>query len=323
MEEKRKDNGKREGREEGGEYARDEIDPGKLARVIWGRKKFIALVTAGVTILTLVVCFIMTPVYRSSAVILPINKTMPTILEGGGNLSSLIGLLGFGGGGSSSKILAILESNSIKERILTKHDLMKVIFEDEWDEKRGKWKQDPPDIWEGIRAMEKIVEIETDRKTGVILISTDFKDPVIAANISRWFVEELSQILNEKSFSMARHYRENIEQILSSLGGHLKLPEGELPEFTAFMQRMRDIKISEKAYEELLVQYYIAKFQEAKEDVIFQEIDESKPPDKPERPKKLLYTLIAFIVSLFLSVFYVAVSAKKNREEHDNVIDGG
>jgi hypothetical protein len=163
-----------------------------------------------------------------------------------------------------------------------------------------------------------MVEIEDDRKTGVIMISSDFNDPLMAANISQWYIDELSAILNEKSFSMARHYRENIEKILGSLGGHLKLPAGEPPDLTLFMQKMRDLEISEKAYEQLLVQYYVAKFQEAKEDVIFQMIDEPKPPDKPERPKKLLYTILGLIISLFISVFYVVVTERRGTDTDDD-----
>jgi uncharacterized protein involved in exopolysaccharide biosynthesis len=317
MEEKRKDNGKREGRGENRKRSREDIDPRKLATVIWGRKKFIAVFTAAVTTLTLVVSLLLTPIYRSSAVILPIDKTMPSILEGS-DLSSIIGLLGIGGGSSSSKIMAILQTNSIKERILKKHDLMKVIFDDEWDEKLGKWEDDPPDIWDGIRAFEKIVEIEEDRKTGAISISTDFKDPQMAGNISNWFVEELGAIVREKSFSMARYQRENIEEILGSVGGHLKPPEGDPPDFTVFMQKMRDLTVSERAYEQLLIQYYISKFQEVKEDVVFQVIDEAKPPDEPERPKKLLNTLIGMIVSLFLGIFYVVVA---NRGEVNEEVE--
>jgi uncharacterized protein involved in exopolysaccharide biosynthesis len=317
MEGKRKDASKREGREESRKRSREDIDPRMLATVIWGRKKFIAVFTAAVTTLTLVISFLLTPIYRSSAVILPIDKTMPSILEGS-DLSSIVGLLGIGGGSSSSKIMAILQTNSIKERILKKYDLMKVIFDDEWDEKLGKWEDDPPDIWDGIRAFEKIVEIEEDRKTGAISITTDFKDPQLAGNISNWFVEELGEILREKSFSMARYQRENIEEILGSVGGHLKPPEGDPPDFTLFMQKMRDHTVTEKAYEQLLIQYYISKFHEAKEDVVFQVIDEAKPPDKPERPKKGRYTLIGMVIALLLSVFFVLVTERKNINDEDN-----
>ncbi len=188
---------------------------------------------------------------------------------------------------------------------------MKVLFEDEWDNKNEKWKDETPNIWEGIRELDDLVKIEEDRKTGALSISADFRDPQIAADISRWFIEELSTTLKKKSFSMARHQRENIEEIIGSLAGHLKAPEGDIPEFSAFMRKMRDLEISQRAYEELMVQYYLAKFKEAKEDVVFQIIDEPKPPDKKARPLILVNLAVSLVVSLLFGIFYVVISDRK------------
>jgi hypothetical protein len=113
MGENKTDEGKGGRKEEKRGHSPDEIDPQELARAIWRRRKFIAAFSGGVTILTLVVSFLMTPIFRSYAVILPINKTMPTFLEGS-DLSSLIGLLGLQGGGSTAKIMAILQWKSGK-----------------------------------------------------------------------------------------------------------------------------------------------------------------------------------------------------------------
>lgn len=380
----------------------EDIDFRELARTVFGRRKFIAVVTGAVTLITLVVSLIMTPVFRSTAVILPISKSMPSFVEGG-EMASFIGLLGLGGESNTAKIMAILQSVTIRETIIDKHGLMKILFEDEWDERKNRWEDEdePPHILEGIREFEDIVTIEENKKTGAVSIIADFKDPVLSANISNWFVEELGETLKEKSFSIARHYRESVERILTPLKsgladseknmtefqkekgmivpevqaeamikvyaelikekalreaklkalkdalgsstpeikiieaelfvidkkikeiegsgkGSLMIPAGTLPEVgMEFAKKLRDLKISEKAYEELLVQYFLAKFQEAKEDVVFQVIDRAQPADEPERPKKLLYTAIAFAVSLLVATFYVIVTAEDEVEEED------
>lgn len=299
-------------REQMGEYSREDLDLRDAYGVMIKRWRLIALFTGLVTLLTLVVSLLLPPIYRATAVVLPINQSFPAFTDSE-SLSSLIGLMGMGGDNSSSKIRAILESTSIKERIIVKHDLMKVLFRKKWNEKVGKWKGKPLNIWEGIRYLEDIVRIKEDRKTGAISISTDFKDPGYAANISGWLVEELTEIVQEKSFSVARHYRENMEEIFGRLRGHLKAPEVDPPEFSVFMQRMQELEISEKAYEELLVQYYLAKFQEAKEDVLFQVIDEAKEPDEPERPLILVNTAIGFLVSLILISFYVVITDREKK----------
>ncbi|NIO21043.1 MAG: hypothetical protein GTN76_09960 [Candidatus Aenigmarchaeota archaeon] len=299
---------------------REPLDLTELFRVIGNRWKFIAVVSGSFTVLTLIVSFLLTPIYRSTAIILPINKSIPSLIEGSG-LSSLIGLIGMDKGSNSSTIMAILKGNSIKEKVILNHQLMKVLFEDEWDEKNNNWKDEPPHIWEGIRELDDIVRIEEERKTGAISISTDFKDPNIASDISNWIIEEVSRTLQEKSFSIARHQRVNIEEILASLKGHLKIPEGDLPDISLFMRKMRDLEISEKAYEELLVQYYLAKFQEAKEDVVFQVIDEAKPMDKPAKPRKLLNTLIGLVVSLLLSAYYTVITERRDHKRGEVMVD--
>ncbi len=375
-------------------FEQDDVGLFDLFRIVLGRWKFIAVFTGSVTLLTLLVSFLLTPIYRGTAVILPIDRTMPSLIDGSG-FSSLISLIGAGSGSNASKIMAILKSNSIKERVIEKHDLMRVLLENEWDEKQNTWEDEEPSIWEAIREMDDIMKIKEDKKTGAIGISTDFKDSNMAADISNWFVEELKTILNEKSFSMASHYRESVERVLEPvkegladteqkmtrfqkeegmiepeaqaqvmikvyaelikeksireaqleafkdvLGQKnpeikrlnaelaiidekikeiegkekksLMIPAGTLPEVgMEFIKKKRDLKISEKAYEELLVQYYLAKFQEAKEDVVFQVIDEAIPPDKPKKPRKLVNSVIAFTLGLFLSVFYVLVSEKE------------
>lgn len=303
----------KENKEVKNQNVRGEIDLKNLFRLFLRRWRLIISFTAGFTLFTLIVCFIVSPVYRSTAVIIPIERAMPSFIDSGG-LTSLIGLLAAGSGSSSSKIMAIMQSNSIKERIIVKHNLMKVFFDDEWDERGGKWRDEPPHITEGIRELEDLVKINKDRKTGAISISADFQDPNDAAKLANWFIEELNEILKEKSFSMARHHRENMEEIIGSLKGHLKVPPSDLTDFSEFMRRMQDLEISEKAYQELLVEYYLARFQETKEDVVFQVIDEAKPQDEPERPKKLLYTLIGMVFSFILVCSYTLVT---NKEESD------
>ncbi len=56
-----------------------------------------------------------------------------------------------------------------------------------------------------------------------------------------------------------------------------------------------------------MVQYYLAKFQEAKEDIVFQVIDEAKPPYKPVKPRRLVMVALGMTVGLLLSIFYVVI----------------
>lgn len=357
-------------------YEDDEIDLYELWLTLKKRKSVIIGLFIFAVFATAVISFVMTPIYRSTASVIPVSGSQSPL----GNLAGLAAMAGISIGQSdeSQKIMAVLKSRTIKENVIKRLNLINVIL-DEVPEDR-----DPMNV--AIEVLDDMVSISDDKKTGVISISVDFKDPQIAKNIADAYVDELQRILNEKALTVAKLNRIFLEKQLEEEEEKLKRYQLELARFqkstkliepqeqlkgtmelygeliaqkinlqvqlrrletalssgnpkiemikeqlraidqqikeleersggaipsiseapekmTQYVDLLRKLKTSEAVYETLLKAYEQAKFQEAKENLYVQVIDNAFLPDKPVKPKKALMIAVSGVSSLFLGIF--------------------
>ena len=196
-------------------YEEDEIDLYELWLVLKRRKRLVFAITFLFTVLAALYCFLSPPVYRTEATVYPLGGKK-------GGLSSLFSSLPISIPVSQSGLTveAVLESRTLKERVIEDLDLLPVLFPDRWDSQRRRWKiegdEKPPTVLDGVKKLDKLMSVSTDEKTGVITLTVEFKkDPEIAYKIATVSLNEAERILNEKSFSIARKYRIYIEKQLS------------------------------------------------------------------------------------------------------------
>ncbi|RMA93331.1 GumC family protein [Hydrogenothermus marinus] len=203
-------------------YEEDEIDLYELWQTIKKRKKLIIGLFLSITILTGIFSFIMTPIYRSESAIMPISSESSPL----GNLAGLAAMAGVsvGGGEDSAKIVAILNSRDIKERVIKKLNLIPVLLEDEIPEDRN-----PMNV--AVETLDDMVSISEDKKTGVININVDYKDPKLAQKIANTYIDELHKIMNEKNLTVAKFNRIELEKQLKDQEEKLKKLENKLAEF--------------------------------------------------------------------------------------------
>ena len=205
-------------------YEDDEIDLYELWLVLKKRKKTVLLFTAVFTIVSVLYCLLASPVYKTEASIYP--------LGGGKNegLSSLLSSLPVSipiSGKSGLTVEAVLESRTLKERVIKDLNLLPELFPDKWDSKHNVWKlegdEKPPTVLDGVKKLDKLMSVSTDKKTGIITLSVEFKnDPRMAYKIAQCSLREARKILNEKSFSLAREYREYVGMQLAMAREKLK-----------------------------------------------------------------------------------------------------
>ena len=207
-------------------YEDDEIDLYELWLVLKKRKKTVFFITFLFTVLAIIYCFLSSPVYRTETSIYP--------LGGGksGGLSSLLSSLPVSlpiGGKSGLTVEAVLESRTLKERVIKDLNLLPKLFPDRWDGVNHRWKVEKgkePTIFDGARKLDKLMSVSTDKKTGILTLTVDFKnDPEMAYKIAQTALIEARKILNEKSFSIAKSYRLYIEKQLALAEEKLKQVE--------------------------------------------------------------------------------------------------
>jgi tyrosine-protein kinase Etk/Wzc len=203
----------------------DEINLLDYWRVIRKRWKIVAgifivsVVTAGI------VSLLMTPLYRASTTILPLESSgsqVSAALRSLGSLPFVGGMVPGIGGASVDKLVAVLESRTMAEDVIETLDLKKALFEGDHDE--------PPTLQDAVRLLSSITQITNDKK-GLISVSVEYKDPRIAAEIANQYTRALQDFLKENALSMAKRNRIFIENQLDKVKEELREAEEAMKRF--------------------------------------------------------------------------------------------
>lgn len=230
----------------GGEYIHveeEEIDIFEIINSLKKRIKIIIAVTIIPTIITGLVTLLMTDIYRAETTILPISERRGISIEGLQNVFPIP----FGGSEDSKKIIAILKSRYIKEKIVDKLNLISVLV--------------PPDLPEedkketAIKILGSMTNINEDRKLGTITLSVDHEDKMLAKRIVEAYLEELQNIIDEKALTKAKVERLSVEKKLKDLEERIKRLQNELIEFqkkTNLIAPEKQLTSSIEAYSALI-----------------------------------------------------------------------
>lgn len=210
----------------------DEIDLLDLLLVIAKRKKLIIYITLGCAIITAIISLLMTPIYKAESRILPPQSS------GGGIASQLISQMagGLDLGGLAGKTPAdlyvgILKSRTITDRIIDRFDIMK-IEDFKYRDTARKF------------VVEKMASFEVDKKSGLITIAVQDKDPKRAADIANAYVEELKNLTKGLAISEASQRRLFYEEQLKDVKEALVKAENDMK---VFQEKTGALKIEEQA----------------------------------------------------------------------------
>ncbi|HEX4235583.1 MAG TPA: Wzz/FepE/Etk N-terminal domain-containing protein [Caldimonas sp.] len=168
------------------------------------RKKTIAGVTGAVALVSLVVALLLPPIYTARASFLA-----PVSQQQGGSaaaLASLGALSGLGGiAGLSSKTpddlyVALLKSDSVLRGLDSRFELRKHYDVDTFETLR--------------KVFPSYVRVTSDKKSGVIAVEVDDKDPKFAADLANAHEAEVTQLLGRLAVSDAQLRRVFFEKRL-------------------------------------------------------------------------------------------------------------
>ena len=92
--------------------------------------------------------------------------------------------------------MAILESRTFSESFIQEKNLMPILFSDDWDEENNSWKDDDsPSMWDAHNEMKDILSISKDRRTGLMELAVEWKDPILAAEWANDAVTKLNNYM--------------------------------------------------------------------------------------------------------------------------------
>jgi len=201
-------------------YEDDEIDLYQLWLTIKKRKKLIISIFLFAIFATAVISFIMTPIYRSESSLMPITSS--STFDRLAGLASIAGV-SVGGDNESAKVIAVLNSRTIKERVIKEMDLIPVLI------KEPPENRNPLNI--AVAIMGNIISVSENKKTGVLNLYVEHKDPMLAQKIGESYIKNLQQIMNEKALTLAKVNRLFLEKQLKDEEKKLKRLREELAQF--------------------------------------------------------------------------------------------
>jgi capsular polysaccharide biosynthesis protein len=191
-------------------FAADEALNGDLARLY----DFVAAVRARLLLITvfacisgiaaLVVAYIITPIYRATAVLAPIAGDphhLGSDLDSGkgaagGSLSAIASAEFPDIDRDTDEAMTVLRSREFTEAFIRDNNLLPVLFPKLWDGRAGRWKSGikVPTLQRGYVEFDKIRKIDVDSVEDFITLQIDWSDRMAAAD----WVNQMAQRLNDE-----------------------------------------------------------------------------------------------------------------------------
>ena len=186
------------------EGLRGEINIIDFYRIIMKMKRWIISFVATFTLLVLVGSFFLTDIYKAEAAIIPVEIGSQGKLSA---IASQMGMLGGLIGGVSEdkneqKLIMLLRSRTLAERVIERLNLVPLLISGEDDRTEYERKR------AAIRKLrKKMLYIKSNKNSGIINISIEFRDPEWAKRLVTEYLKELQVYIRENALTSAKRNR--------------------------------------------------------------------------------------------------------------------
>lgn len=270
---------------------KDEIDLLQIAMAIWRSKLKIAGGMFLFAVLGGVYALLATPTFESNAIITP--KVPPKgggasgLLSQFGDIGGMIGSqLGVGANSSLDRMEIIVKGRELAETVITKHNLLPVLYRKDWDSAAGAWKtRDPeriPTVRKAVELMrDEIISANVNPKNSTLDLQAVFTDPSRAWQIVTWYLEALNDKIREDA---QRDAENNLRYFESQLGVTTDPMLAEKVRQLMAMEIEKSMLVSSHSFDIL-----------------------EKPviPIKKTKPKRALIVVLAAVFGLLLSLVLI------------------
>jgi capsule polysaccharide export protein KpsE/RkpR len=210
-------------------------------RLLWEKRSVLYKVAGRTLVAATIIALLIPSLYESTAHIMPPEQgdsgALLSLLAGraGGTEGASPGLASLAGNflGMSNKgalFVELVRSRTVEDHLIDRFNLQKVYW--------TRYRQDTR------KTLESRTAVEEDRKSGVISITVDDRDPQRSRDMAQAYVEELDRLVSQVSTSSARRERIFIEQRLASVKKDLEEAEQQ---FSAFASKKGTPDIKEQA----------------------------------------------------------------------------
>jgi uncharacterized protein involved in exopolysaccharide biosynthesis len=196
-----------------------------LLTTVWGGRWLLLSIVFLFALAATTYAFLATKWYAAETVLTPTShKNLGGLASQLGSLSSLGSLAGLNLGGDESstvEALGVLQSRDFARQFIEDQGLLHVLLWTEWDSQAGRWRQnDPslqPDIRDAVRYFDKnVLNVNEDRKTGIVTLSVRWRDPTVAATWVNMLVVRLNEQMRTRALTEGEANVEYLRKELSS-----------------------------------------------------------------------------------------------------------
>ncbi len=211
----------------------DEINLLDYLIVLAKHKKIIIYATIGLMVITAIYSLIVSPIYKAETKILPPQQSSSGMASQ--LLSQLGGAAGLVGGmvpvkSPNDLYIGLIKSNTVLDRIIDRFNLMSLY--------KTKFRQGARESLSGG------LKVTDDKKSGIITIGVEDKDPRRAADMANAFVEELRRLTKGLAVSEASQRRLFFEEQLEDAKTGLARSEDAM---RGFQEKTGALGIGEQA----------------------------------------------------------------------------
>ena len=265
---------------------KDELDLWDLFRTLW-RDKWILLAVVGLFTAGAITYSLLAPEwYRAEVLLAPAEeRSTPPLI---GQFSGLAALAGVSIGSDAAEAVAFLRSREFASSFVEEFQLLDVFFPDR-DERDGI----PPflgddsqlDVRDATRYLhERILSVNEDRRTRLITLTVDWKDPQVAAVWANALVARANASIRERAL---REAELNVEYL-----------QAELARSNMLTVQQAVARVLENELQKLMLA-------RGKEDFAFRVVDPAHVPKERLSPKRKLIVLIGAALGAFLGAVVI------------------
>ena len=221
----------------------DVIGITEIYRAVVRRARLILWITVATAVVAVAISFLLPVYYKAETRIFPpqekggMNLAAQLLGQGGAGLIGLAG--GIGGVKSQGELFVeLMKSRTVLDRIVDRFDLLNLYRSDLFIFGKMRYRQD------ARKKLLKLITVREDRKSGIIILTLEDKDPKRAAEMANAFVGELKSLRGGLAISEAGQRRVFFEEQIQQTKVSLARAEEEVK---SFQQRTGMIQIDAQA----------------------------------------------------------------------------
>jgi len=266
----------------------DDFNLRELFNEIWRGRVFVALITLLVTATGTIYALLAAEWYRAEVLLMPaVANSMQGMPTQFGSLASLAGLKI--GGENNAEALATLRSNGFSRDFLRDANLTETILIAKRNPIKGLNRDAgvDPDIREATEYFgSRILSVSEDRKTGIVTLAVQWRDPKVAAAWANKLVERLNDQMRSRALKEASV---NISYLRSTLGSTSTVT------LQNSIGRLLELELQR------------AMLAKGNREFSYRVIDKAIAPRERTWPKRALVVALSFAVGIAVSMAILAV----------------